>query len=129
MPQVIIHASDSLDVKAQQVIVSEVRQAIPEVLGIDENIGQVILYKSSFDSRSIHESRDTAFMFIQISMYPGRSRELKERLANRVIDVICKYSNVSTRDIICTISEINPDNYFGGTSHKYIEEIEKGHNK
>ncbi|WP_069650133.1 tautomerase family protein [Caloranaerobacter ferrireducens] len=124
MPQVKIHISSSIEFENKSLLVKEIRESIPQVLGISQNIGQVMLYESPKECRSIHESRDINFVFVETTMYPGRSKKMKEKLMQRFIFLIHKYTGVDKKDIICVINEIPPENYYGGTSHKYIEDFE-----
>lgn len=48
---------------------------------------------------------------------------MKEKLMQTYIQIIHKYTGVNEKDIICIINEIPSENYYGGTTHKYIEEI------
>ncbi|HAZ22807.1 MAG TPA: hypothetical protein DCY84_10655 [Firmicutes bacterium] len=121
MPQVIIHLGTSIDNDGKDRLAKSIRELIPSVLGIDEKIGQVLLYESSH--RATHTTRDANFVFVQVNMYTGRSLELKAKLAAAIIAEIHKYTMVDCNDINLGFYELTPDNYFGGISHKYIEEL------
>jgi len=56
-------------------------------------------------------------------MYPGRSIEIKKRLMERVNFLVHNYLGVDGRDINCCIIEVPPENWGGGVSHKYINEL------
>jgi len=113
MPQVKIHMSQATKTN-EHMLVEEIRSALPEVLGIKENIGQVILYKTPAEFRSAHGSRDQNFVFVEITMYPGRTQEMKQSLCDRLSALIHKHTQVDPSDIICCIIEVPPENYFGG---------------
>ena len=123
MPQVRIHTASAIDEENKNMLTQAIRDLIPRVLNIDNKIGQVMLYESEY--RAIHESRDRNFVFIEVALYVGRSHELKEKLAECIIAEVCKYTAVEKNDINLVYYEITPDNYFGGTSHKYIEDLKK----
>ena len=123
MPQIIIHASSSIDLENKKLLVQKIRDSIPDLLQISENIGQVIFYETLTESRSAHKDRDPNFIFVETTMYPGRSREMKENFMNHLIILIREATGVSPEDINCVIHEIPPENYFGGVSHKYIEDL------
>lgn len=123
MPQVKIHLPSDIDSEKKSTLIKKIRDAIPEILNISENIGQVLLYETLPHYRSIHESRDNNFIFVETTMYHGRSKEMKEKLMQEFVYLINKYTGVGEKDIICVIHEISPENYFGGTSHKYIESL------
>jgi len=121
MPQVIIHLGTSIDNGDKDRLAQSIRELIPSILGIDEKTGQVLLYDSSH--RAIHATRDSNFVFVQVTMYTGRSLELKAKLATAIIAEIHKYTGVDGNDINLGFYELKPDNYFGGISHKYIEDL------
>lgn len=121
MPQVIIHLGASIDNNNKDELAQSIRELIPSTLCIDEKIGQVLLYESRH--RAIHATRDANFVFVQVTMCTGRSPELKAKLAAAIIAEIHKYTMVDSRDINLAFYELTPDNYYGGTSHKYIEDL------
>lgn len=118
MPQVIIHTSVISDSKKKMHLINDVREAISKILEIPPNIGQVILYETSSENRCNAAGRDRNFIFIVVSMYPGRSNELKHKFADCIIDLAEKYTGVCTGDINVVIHEVSNDNYVGGISHK-----------
>ncbi len=128
MPQVIIHASSAIESEKKKQLVQKIRDAIPDLLQISEHIGQVIFYETSKNSRSSHKSRDQNFIFVEATMYPGRSQEMKETFVNHLIILISESTGVNPKDINCVIHQISPENYFGGVSHKYIEDLKTKNN-
>ncbi|MFT9495250.1 hypothetical protein [Anaerosolibacter sp.] len=78
MPQIKIHISSSLHNENKRKMTFAIRELIPVVLNIDSKIGQVLLYESKY--RASHPTRDRNFVFIEITMYSGRSHELKKNL-------------------------------------------------
>ncbi|MCL4514303.1 MAG: DUF1904 family protein [Firmicutes bacterium] len=116
MPQVKIHVARALPEKSKRRLVEEVRELIPEVLGLDPRIGQVMLYESGF--RANHATRDPNFVFVEVTMYSGRTGELKQKLAEAIISKITQYTGVDQSDINLVYYELSPDNYFGGISHR-----------
>jgi len=125
MPQVIIHHSTIIEDQIKSILVEKIRNTLVEVLEISENIGQVIMYESSTKQRSIHKNRDINFVIIEVIMYVGRDKEMKEKLMNSLVSLINKHTGINSEDIICYINEITPENYYGGTSDKYIDDITK----
>lgn len=121
MPQVKVHISNAISEENKIKLVHAIRKIIPMTLNIDNKIGQVMLYESEY--REAHESRDKNFVFVEVTMYIGRNYELKQKLASLIISEITKYTKVDSKDINLVYYELNPDNYFGGTTHKYIEEL------
>mgnify|MGYP000915395778 CR=1 FL=1 len=113
MPQVKIHLSQETKTN-EPLLAGEIREALVEVLGIKENIGQVIIYKTPSDCRSIHKSRDRNFVFVEINMYSGRSQEMKKMLLDKICILINKHTNIDLSEIICCVIEIPPENYYGG---------------
>ena len=125
MPQVIIHASSSISFEDKAQLVQSIRESIPQLLSVPEHIGQVMLYEIPEDNRSTHPSRDKRFVFVEVIMYPGRTKEMKLNFMQNLVFLINRYTGIDTGDINCVIHETPPENYFGGVSHKYIEELKK----
>ncbi|MDS0525418.1 tautomerase family protein [Clostridium sp. SHJSY1] len=121
VPQIKIHISNVMSIESKNKIVQAVREIIPIALDLDEKIGQVMLYESEY--RSIHESRDKNFVFVEVTMFSGRSNKFKEKLADLIISEIAKYVEVNIEDINLVYYEMNSSNYFWGTTKKYIEEL------
>ncbi|MFA5902476.1 MAG: tautomerase family protein [Desulfobacula sp.] len=123
MPMVIIHTTPSMSLEKRKSLVAEVRKTIPEILGVPDHIGQVILYESSLENRCSHASRDQGFVFVEITMYKGRTRELKETFLKKLISVIHFYTGIDPADINCVIREISSENMLGGVSHEFIRKM------
>jgi len=121
MPLIKLHMSADIHISDPKLLITEIREAIVQVLGIPENIGQVILYDTPRDYRCIHEGRNIDFVFVEIIMYPGRSTQIKKALMERITALVQKHTGVERPDINCFINEISADNWFSGTSHRYIE--------
>lgn len=117
MPTVKIHISSLILPFQKPILVKEVRKAIVELLSIDERIGQVILYEALPQLRSAHESRSSNFVYVEITMYPGRSPEVKKTLMQKICTLISKYAEIEIKDINCCILEIAPENWYGGLQH------------
>jgi len=125
MPQVFIHASTSIRSEDKVRLVQSIRESIPQLLNVPEHIGQVMLYEIPEQNRSAHSTRDQHFIFVEVSMYPGRTAEMKLKFLQNLVSLINRYTGVDAKDINCVIYEISPENYYGGVSHKYIEELKK----
>jgi len=123
MPQVVIHASSSIGPQDKAILVQSIRESIPRLLKVAEHIGQVVLYEIPEENRSAHSTRDQRFIFVEVSMYPGRTAEMKLQFLQHLVFLINRYSGVDARDINCVIHEIPPENYYGGVTHGYIEEL------
>ena len=125
MPQVIIHASSSIRSEDKTQLVRRIRESIPQLLNVPEHIGQVMLYEIPEENRSTHSTRNQRFIFVEVSMYPGRTAEMKLRFLQNLVSLINRYAGVDAKDINCVIHEIPPENYYGGVSHKYTEDFKK----
>lgn len=117
MPVAKIHISSTVLPFQKPIMVKEVRKAMVELLDINENIGQVILYEALPQLRSNHESRSSCFVYAEITMYPGRSPQIKASLLQRISSILSKYTEVDIKDINCCIIEIPPENWYGGLGH------------
>lgn len=56
-------------------------------------------------------------------MYPGRTVEMKQNFLQNLVSLINRYTGVDANDINCVIPVIQPENYFGGISHEYIDKF------
>jgi len=117
MPVAKIHISSTVLPFQKPIMVKEVRKAMVELLDIDEHIGQVILYEALPQLRSNHESRSNCFVYVEITMYPGRSPQVKASLLQRISGILSKYTEVDMKDINCCIIEVSPENWYGGIGH------------
>jgi len=123
MPFVKIHIANSIQPDIITSLARDVRTILVEVLKIEETVGQVMVYQTLIEFRSAHISRDINFAFIEITMYPGRSVEIKKKLMEKVNLLVHITLGVSQSDINCCIIELPPENWCGGVSHQYIEEL------
>ncbi len=124
MPMIIIHMAPSIPLEKKKNLVAEVRNAIPEILGIPDHIGQVILYESPLENRSSHGSRDNRFVFAETTMYKGRTKELKEKFLKKLITILHSHTGIDPTDINCVIREISSEDMMGGVSHEFIRKME-----
>jgi len=117
MPTVKIHISSTILPYQKPILVKEVRKSMVELLNIEEQIGQVILYETLPQLRSVHESMSSNFVYVEITMYPGRSPEVKKNLLLRICSLVSKHLEIESKDINCCIIEIPPENWYGGIAH------------
>lgn len=114
MPQVIIHKVLTNDRQRNGRLAEEVRQVVLNVLEIDQTNGQVIIYEAPMYDRSNHESEKLNFVFVEITMFAGRTRETKQLLVRKIVEKIEKIEGVSKEEINCAIHEIESENYISG---------------
>ncbi|MCT8139629.1 tautomerase family protein [Anaerobacillus sp. CMMVII] len=114
MPQVIIHKVLTNDRQRNGRLAEAVRKVVLDVLEIDETYGQVIIYEAPMYDRSNHENGKLNFVFVEITMLTGRSKEAKQLLVQRIIEQIEKIEGVSKAEINCVIHEIESENYIKG---------------
>ncbi|MHB1394222.1 MAG: tautomerase family protein [Clostridia bacterium] len=117
MPTIKIHVSSTILPFQKPILLKEVRKSMVELLNIDERIGQVILYEALPQLRSAHESRSSSFVYVEITMYPGRSPEIKKALLHRICSLVSKCAEIDILDINCCIIEVPPENWYGGILH------------
>ena len=117
MPTVKIHISSTILPFQKPILVKEVRKSMVELLNIDDQIGQVILCEALPQLRSAHESRSNNFVYVEITMYPGRSPQVKRDLLQRISSIVTKYMEIEIKDINCCIIEVPPENWYGGITH------------
>jgi phenylpyruvate tautomerase PptA (4-oxalocrotonate tautomerase family) len=126
MPQVIIHASDAISAENRAELVRSVRAQIPRLLNVPEHIGQVVLYVAPEENRSAHPARDKSFVIAEVTMYPGRTVEMKQAFLEQLTRLIHACTGVDPGDINCMIHEVAPENYCGGVSHSFVKATKEG---
>jgi phenylpyruvate tautomerase PptA (4-oxalocrotonate tautomerase family) len=125
MPQIIIHAVSAASQDNKTELVQRIRESIPQLLNVADHIGQVVLYETPEKYRSTHSTRDKHFILVEVTMYPGRTVEMKQNFLQNLVFLINRYTGVDANDINCVIHEIQPENYFGGVSHEYTKKFTK----
>jgi len=65
MPQVKIFMSQETKTN-ESLLAREIREETVKVLGIKENVCKVLIYKTPSEFRSVHESQDKNFVFVEI---------------------------------------------------------------
>jgi phenylpyruvate tautomerase PptA (4-oxalocrotonate tautomerase family) len=115
MPTVKIHISSTVLPFQKPILVKEVRKSLVELLGIDQRIGQVILYETPPQLRCAHESRNANFVYIEITMYPIGNSETKKLLLQKISSDVSKHAEVDIKEINCCIIEIPPENWYEGS--------------
>jgi phenylpyruvate tautomerase PptA (4-oxalocrotonate tautomerase family) len=116
MPTAKIHKASTILPFQKPILVKEARKSTVELLKIDEQLGQVILYEALPQLRSAHESRSSSFVYVEITMYSGQSPELKKMLMQKICSLVSKYVEIDIKDINCCIIEIPPENWYEGIS-------------
>lgn len=114
MPTVKIHIASTILPFQKPILVKEVRKSIVELLKINEQLGQVILYEALPQLRSANDSRSSSFVYVEITMHPGQSPELKKTLMQKICSLVSKYAEIDLKDISCCIIEIPPENWYEG---------------
>lgn len=114
MPTVKIHIPSTVLSFQKPILVKEVRKAMIELLNINEQTGQVILYETLPQLRSAHESRSSSFVYVEITIYPKKSPEVRKALMQKICSLISKYVEIEIKDISCCIIEIPPENWYEG---------------
>jgi phenylpyruvate tautomerase PptA (4-oxalocrotonate tautomerase family) len=117
MPQMKVHISKSMSSADKQDMVQTLRDLMPRHMGIDEKIGQAMLYETDF--RANHAEKDRNFVFVEITLYKGRDMATKKKLSDAVLDTIIRYTGVDRTDIDLVYYEMDPQEaYFGGPGKK-----------
>ncbi len=117
MPIIKIHVSSMMLPFQKPILVKEVRKSMVELLNIDENNGQVILYEALPQLRSAHESRSSSFVYVEITISTGLSHETKKTLLQRICSLVSKLAEVDKKDINCCIIEVLNENWYEGAPH------------
>ena len=114
MPQVIIHKVLTNDRQRNGRLAEEVRQVVLEVLDVNLSFAQVIIYEAPIYDRSNHEDGKFNFVFVEITMNAGKTKETKQLLVQRIVEQIEKIEGVAKEEINCVIHEICSENFISG---------------
>jgi phenylpyruvate tautomerase PptA (4-oxalocrotonate tautomerase family) len=125
MPQIKLHLPEGGDEARKQELIREIRSVAVACLGLPELIGQVWLCETPLRHREVHPGRDRGFAFVEITMYAGRSPELKQRLMAEIVSLIHELLGIDPKEINCCIYEVAPENYYGGISHANSEGLKR----
>lgn len=118
MPLIKVHICSTEAPANKVLLVKTLREIMIEKLQIDKKIGQVILYETQPQLRTIHTDRSYNFVFIEVIMYPGRSTEMKEAFMIGLVEAVHRILKVDMQDVNCCLLEIQQDNWFGGLAPK-----------
>lgn len=124
MPFVKVHISATESVPNKPLLTKNLREILVDKLQIDEKIGQVVLYETMPQYRSIHHSRSKNFVFMEILLYPGRSAEMKRSLMHGLVHEVNRMLRIDMEDINCCLIEVSQDNWYGGIRHEYPQQKE-----
>lgn len=111
MPVAKIHLSAGLDPQRCQALADEVRDTVVRALGLNPEMGKVILYPSPSHCRSVHPSRQAGFVLAEILMFPGRSRERKDRLLKELSPVLSQHTGLDGNNVFISIQESGRENW------------------
>lgn len=111
MPLIKIHISSTTLPFQKPILVKEARCVLIDTLKIDEKKGQVILYEAMPQLRCIQAERSLDFVYVEIIMMPGRTKEMKQDLMNKLKSLIQNHLEIPISDIICYINEIPEENW------------------
>jgi len=97
------------DLQIQKKLADEVRTAMVGVLGTSLDHGQVLIYES--EMRSVHETRDNNFVFIELLLFSARSPEIKEALYVKLDAILRSHLGGLVEDIFINILETDRHNW------------------
>lgn len=123
MPLIKVHICESESPANKPLLTKRLREVMVERLQIDEKIGQVLLYDTLPQYRSIHADRSNRFVFIEVLMYPGRTLAMKASLMQGLVAVTSNILKIDSEDINVCIIEIASENWYGGIGHEYLESL------
>lgn len=112
MPLVKLHVPTGLTTPTREALVTEIRSAMVQTLGIRPEAGHVILYES--DERAAHESINSGFVWVEVAAYAGRSTEQKQALLEAFLRIIEARTGLRSLDVNLVILESDKSNWAGG---------------
>ncbi len=117
MPLIKVHICQTEMPAIKLLLTKRLREIMIEHLQLDEKIGQVLLYEALPQHRAIHTDRSNSFVFIEVLMYSGRTKEMKTSLMKGLVEEVSKILKTDIKDINVCIIEIPSDNWYGGINH------------
>lgn len=117
MPLMKVHIASTEIPAAKPLLARKLREVMIEMLSLDEKTGQVLLYDAVPQHRVIHSGRSSSFVFIEVLMYPGRTKEIKNSLMQGLVEEVGKILHVDAENINVCILEVPSENWYSGLSH------------
>ncbi|MDF2841358.1 MAG: Tautomerase enzyme [Clostridia bacterium] len=114
MPLLKVHISSAEAPANKSLLVKRLKEVMIEKLQINEKIGQVLLYETSPQFRAIYNNRSNHFVFIEVSLYPGISSEIKQDFVTGLVEAVKGIFKIDVSDINCCIQEIPCNNWYSG---------------
>ena len=109
----------------QQELFKEIQELLVDILKIQANHGHIIIYNSPPNFRYVHQSRDRNFIFVEISMFSGRSQDQIDSLFLGLNNTLIKHTHVKGDDILINI--IETERNFWAKNGKNLSKLNLGY--
>lgn len=117
MPLIKVHICQTERPAINPILTKRLLEIMIECLHLDEKIGQVLLYEALPQYRAINKHRSNKFVFIEILMHFGRTKEIKALLMQSLVEETSKILQIDKKDINVCILEIHSDNWYGDINY------------
>lgn len=126
MPVAKVHICDDIDPQTCAELAREVRHTVVQCLELPPELGKVIVCPTPRYCRSVHQSRDPAFVLVEVHMFPGREQAKKNRLFQRLSEVIGRLMSLDQANIFVNIIE-TPRSDWGIRGGRPASEVDLGY--
>ncbi len=113
MPQIIVHAENDGRARVKAEMVNSLRSCMIETLELRQEQGQVLLYEALPIHRATASDRKS-MIFVEIKMIEGRSDEMKQNLAEGIVNIVSDALELEKNKILCLFEEYSRKAYIGG---------------
>lgn len=114
MPQIIVHAENDGRARVKAEMVNSLRSCMIETLELRQEQGQVLLYEALPIHRATASDRKS-MIFVEIKMIEGRSDEMKQNLAEGIVNIVSDALELEKKNkILCLFEEYSRKAYIGG---------------
>ena len=103
-----------------------VRKAVAEAVKLP--VGKIIqrMYVLDRENFDIPEGRSDRFVLIEVTMFPGRSKEAKKRMYSGIVEGLVKETGIDPQDVLIVVKE-PPLHQWGIRGGKPADEVDIGY--
>lgn len=123
MPVAKLHVSAELPPGRVRELAEAVRHAVVRCLDIPPEFGKVIVYTAPLEQRSVHQSRDPGFAFVELHLFSGRPPGVKAGLFKALDQVVREHTGLSPENVFIQLLE-SPRQDWGLRGGQQADEME-----
>ncbi len=113
MPIVKVHISTQIKADTCSAVITELRDAIVEIIGVSYDHAHVIIHSATQVSEQLNDQTNNHYVFIEIYMFSGRTDNTKELLFNRLAETIKNHLDIERKDVFFNILDSDKNDWAG----------------